>query len=137
MPETRPPVRKFKIVKKQIQASAPEIPSSSSSSSSSSSCGQSNTESFRLIDFHICDEDPGEKRNSDGSAASAAGSSSDGDDHNSTCSNGSGGGKHGNKRNAAAFERKDKKEFRIQMFGINEKGDTCAIFVDDYNPSSM
>ena len=137
MPETRPPVRKFKIVKKQIQAPAPEIPSSSSSSSSSSSGGQSNTESFRLIDFHICDEDPGEKRNSDGSAASAAGSSSDGDDRNSTCSNGSGGGgggKHGNKRNAAAFERKDKKEFRIQMFGINETGETCAIFVDDYHP---
>ena len=135
MPETQPPVRKFKIVKKHIQAHAPEIPSSSSSSSSSG--GQSNTESFRLIDFHICDEDPGEKRNSDGSAASAAGSSSDGDDRNSTCSNGSGGGgggKHGNKRNAAAFERKDKKEFRIQMFGINETGETCAIFVDDYHP---
>ena len=26
------------------------------------------------------------------------------------------------------------KMFRIQMFGINEKGETCAIFVDDFKP---
>jgi len=24
--------------------------------------------------------------------------------------------------------------FRIQMFGINEKGETCSIFINDYNP---
>ena len=131
MPETQPTVRKFKIVKKQIQAPVPEIPAASVASAS----GQSTTESFRLIDFHICDEDPSEKRNSDASAAgSGSGSASDGDDRNSICSNGSGGGKNGNKRYAAAVERKDKKEFRIQMFGINEKGETCAIFVDDYHP---
>lgn len=28
----------------------------------------------------------------------------------------------------------DEKKFRIQMFGINETGETCAIFVDDFNP---
>ena len=26
------------------------------------------------------------------------------------------------------------KLFRIQMFGINEKGETCAVFVDDFKP---
>ena len=26
------------------------------------------------------------------------------------------------------------KEFEIQMFGINEKGETASIFVTDYNP---
>jgi len=28
----------------------------------------------------------------------------------------------------------DANEFRIQMFGINEQGETCSIFVDDYHP---
>ena len=33
------------------------------------------------------------------------------------------------------FQTYDKnKKFRIQMFGINEKGETCAIFIDDYQP---
>ena len=33
------------------------------------------------------------------------------------------------------FQTFDKnKQFRIQMFGINEKGETCAIFVDDFQP---
>ena len=30
--------------------------------------------------------------------------------------------------------KKDEKGLTIQMFGINEKGDTCAIFIRDYNP---
>ena len=25
-------------------------------------------------------------------------------------------------------------KFTIQMFGVNEKGETCSIFVDDYQP---
>ncbi len=31
-------------------------------------------------------------------------------------------------------ENKQEKEFEIQMFGINEKGETASIFVTDYNP---
>lgn len=31
-------------------------------------------------------------------------------------------------------KRVDENEFKIQMFGINEKGETCAIKVTDYNP---
>ena len=31
-------------------------------------------------------------------------------------------------------KRIDENEFKIQMFGINEKGETCAIKVTDYNP---
>jgi len=30
--------------------------------------------------------------------------------------------------------RRDNKEFIIQIFGINEKGETCCIFVNDYTP---
>ena len=33
-----------------------------------------------------------------------------------------------------ADQKNRQKLFRIQMFGINEKGETCAIFVDDFNP---
>ena len=29
-------------------------------------------------------------------------------------------------------KRRDNKEFIIQMFGINEKGESCCIFVNDY-----
>ena len=29
---------------------------------------------------------------------------------------------------------KDNKVFMIQMFGINEKGETCSIFVEDFKP---
>ena len=31
-------------------------------------------------------------------------------------------------------KRRDNKEFIIQMFGINEKGESCCIFVNDYTP---
>ena len=31
-------------------------------------------------------------------------------------------------------ELEDKKEFIIQMFGINEKGKTCSIIVENYEP---
>ena len=31
-------------------------------------------------------------------------------------------------------KKQDEKEFIIQMFGINEKGKTCSIFVEGYNP---
>ena len=31
-------------------------------------------------------------------------------------------------------EPEDKKEFIIQMFGINEKGKTCSIIVENYEP---
>ena len=63
--------------------------------------------SFRLFDFQVRDEVTG-----------AGGSGS-----NSSTSSGSGNG----------FS-KDKKCFTIQMFGINEHGETCCIIVNDYQP---
>ena len=36
--------------------------------------------------------------------------------------------------NKPFVKRIDENEFKIQMFGINEKGETCAIKVTDYNP---
>jgi len=44
-------------------------------------------------------------------------------------------------KNTDDFENKDKfqkkqddMQFTIQMFGVNEKGETCCIFIDDYEP---
>ena len=62
--------------------------------------------SFRLFDFQVRDEAPG----------GGGGSSS------------SSGNGHTTKFN------KDKKHFTIQMFGINEQGNTCCIIVRDYEP---
>jgi DNA polymerase elongation subunit (family B) len=65
--------------------------------------------SFRLFDFQVRDE--------------VAGSSSGG---SGSSSSGSGG--HG------ISIGRDKKQFTIQMFGINEQGETCCIVVRDYQP---
>lgn len=66
--------------------------------------------SFRLFDFQVRDEVAGS------SSGSGSGSSS------------SGSGGHG------ISIGKDKKQFTIQMFGINEQGETCCIVVRDYQP---
>ena len=71
--------------------------------------------SFRLIDFNVYDCVP--NTNTHSSASS--------DDSASVASAGSSGG---------GFAATDTNEFRIQMFGINEQGETCSIFVDDYHP---
>jgi len=62
---------------------------------------------FRLIDFHIYDENTAD-------SGSASGSGSDSE-------------------NASRPIKKDL-HFVIQMFGINEAGETVSIFVDDYQP---
>ena len=63
--------------------------------------------SFRLIDFHIYDESVKKEDSDSGS-----------DDGN----------------NSKYKKRTDELQFVIQMFGINEKGDTCCIYVNDYLP---
>lgn len=64
--------------------------------------------SFRLIDFHIYDEKTSQQNNS----------SSD-DDSIEKKSN---------------IAKKDEDVFVIQMFGLNEKGETCCIYINDYKP---
>ena len=64
--------------------------------------------SFRLLDFNIFDE----KREKEEDA--------EGDEEDED---------HGEKK-----YKKDEKFTTIQMFGLNEKGETCAIFVRDYQP---
>ncbi len=76
--------------------------------------------SFRLIDFNVYDCVP------DTNTHSSASDNSGGDDSSSVASADSARGGGG----AAT----DLNEFRIQMFGINEQGETCSIFVDDYHP---
>jgi DNA polymerase elongation subunit (family B) len=60
--------------------------------------------SFRLIDFHVFDQ------------------KNDRDDNDSD-------------DNKYKYQKKqDEMQFIIQMFGVNEKGETCCIFIDDYKP---
>ena len=66
--------------------------------------------SFRLFDFNIFDE---KRENND---------DADGE------------GDEGSDSDATKKYKKDEKFTTIQMFGLNEKGETCAIFVRDYQP---
>jgi DNA polymerase elongation subunit (family B) len=70
----------------------------------------SEAHSFRLFDFQVRDEMPGTGTGGSGSASSNSSSG-------------------GFKKQA-----KDKKHFVIQMFGINERGETCCIIVRNYEP---
>ena len=67
--------------------------------------------SFRLFDFNIFDEKRQENNDDNGDG--------NGSDDDGT---------------AEKKYKKDDKFTTIQMFGLNEKGETCAIFVRDYSP---
>ena len=67
---------------------------------------------FRLIDFNVYNI-----------AANSGNSSSDNESDDNMLSASSGNAK-----------KTDNLSFIIQMFGINEKGETCSIMIDDYNP---
>ena len=108
------PMRKFKIVKKPATARAEK-----------EHIQENTNTSFRLIDFNVYDCIP--DTNTHSSASSDNGSS--GGDDSSVASGGSSGGRRG-----GSTASTDANEFRIQMFGINEEGETCSIFVDDYHP---
>ena len=107
-------MRKFKIVKKPATARAEK-----------EHIQENTNTSFRLIDFNVYDCIP--DTNTHSSASSDNGSS--GGDDSSVASGGSSGGRRG-----GSTASTDANEFRIQMFGINEEGETCSIFVDDYHP---
>ena len=74
--------------------------------------------SFRLFDFNIFDEKR-EENNHDGDDRDDGDDGNDGDDGDGI---------------AEKKYKKDEKFTTIQMFGLNEKGETCAIFVRDYSP---
>jgi len=67
--------------------------------------------SFRLLDFNIFDEKRDDNADADGEGAD--------------------GGDSDEGRGGAKKYKKDEKFTTIQMFGLNEKGETCAIFVRD------
>ena len=112
-------MKKFKIVKKPVVAVR---------DTADADADAAVDPSFRLIDFNVYDCVPDTNTHSSSSA------SSDNADDSSVASGsggseGGGGGKGGKGGTAT-----DANEFRIQMFGINEQGETCSIFVDDYHP---
>ena len=71
--------------------------------------------SFRLIDFHIYDEVPQKEEAED-----------DDDDDDDVVGN------YGGTKKSRPYG--DNLQFMIQMFGINERGETCCIYVNDYQP---
>jgi DNA polymerase elongation subunit (family B) len=77
--------------------------------------------SFRLLDFNIFDEKREKEEDGDGGGNEEEpwrrNEEADNDDD------------RGEKK-----YKKDEKFTTIQMFGLNEKGETCAIFVRDYQP---
>ena len=109
-------MRKFKIIKKPTPATT--------TAPVTAPPAVVNDMSFRLIDFNVYDCIPDTNTHSSASENSA-------DDNSSVASSGSGGSGGGGGRGRPMI---DANEFRIQMFGINEQGETCSIFVDDYHP---
>ena len=91
--------------------------------------------SFRLIDFHVYDENVATKTSSSASS-----------DEESVSSSGKGNAMDQYYETPDDFyaaqqevmRNKQSKivtpKFTIQMYGINEKGETCSIFVNDYQP---
>jgi len=109
-------MRKFKIIKKPTPATTTALPA------------VNHDMSFRLIDFNVYDCIPDTNTHSSASDNSA-------DDNSSVASSGSSsGGAGGGSGSGKGRPMMDANEFRIQMFGINEQGETCSIFVDDYHP---
>jgi len=88
-----------------------------------------NTHEFRLLDFTFCDSKPSNERNGDSD------DNKDGDD-DSDCGYNEDDNDFANEggQQYTTQQGKDDKYFLIQIFGINEKGETSCIFVEDYQP---
>ena len=78
--------------------------------------------SFRLLDFNIFDEKREKEEDLDGGGPGNDNESSRRGDDDDAAENGE------------KKYKKDEKFTTIQMFGLNDKGETCAIFVRDYQP---
>jgi DNA polymerase elongation subunit (family B) len=76
--------------------------------------------SFRLLDFNIFDEKREKEEDADNEEEPTRRNEDDDNDNDDH---------HGEKK-----YKKDERFTTIQMFGLNEKGETCAIFVRDYQP---
>lgn len=82
--------------------------------------------SFRLFDFNAYDYEKEEE----GSVQSSS-------DHSSLDSNDQKQNKkteHVDKKEKPDSTNQNKSKFMIQMFGVNEIGETCALFIEDYEP---
>lgn len=88
-----------------------------------------NTHEFRLLDFTFGDSKPSNNtdENSD---------NDDKEDDDSDCGYNEDDNDFSNEGSKQYFPQqgKDDKYFLIQIFGINEKGETACIFVEDYQP---
>ena len=64
---------------------------------------------FRLIDFHVYDNDPRQSVSDSSSESSKS-------------------------KEVTSYLPCSEYKFTIQMFGLNEKGETCCIYINDYKP---
>jgi DNA polymerase elongation subunit (family B) len=106
---------KVKKLKRAKSASSGSSSSSSSSSSSDATTAQPRvikSRAFKLLEFNTKDE----RVEPDDAEADS--------DSRSPSSDDEGGGPR----------RRDCRQFKIQLFGIDEQGDTCSIIVNDYKP---
>ncbi len=79
---------------------------------------------FRLIDFKTFDATPSSLR-----SAAVSNGDADGDDEDSD--SGSGSDESAKSSSKRVFEPR---QFLIQMFGVNEQGQTCSVIVEDFRP---
>ena len=87
--------------------------------------------SFRLIDFHVYDETTKVESSSSSDEESSKGQKVDPLQHYETPDDFYVAQQELARKKQAKFVPP---KFTIQMYGINEKGETCSIFVNDYQP---
>ena len=92
-----------------------------------------NTHEFRLLDFAFCDSKPSTDRNGDSDDNNEGGDDDDDDDDGGYNEDDNDFTNEGSQQYTPELG-KDDKYFLIQIFGINEKGETSCIFVEDYQP---
>jgi hypothetical protein len=123
---TPTPAKKFKIVKKPMSAATAATAASAATAVPAAATADDNN-SFRLIDFHVRETAITNHHQSGSGSGSGSASEPEGE----STGDDEGNGRTGGGGNGGAI---DTKQFQIQMFGINEQGETCSIFVDDYLP---
>ena len=82
--------------------------------------------SFKLTDFHFYDQR--KEVDNDGTNGNSSSNTSD------ESSVSSGYGNSGQENYQDPSSSPDQPKFIIQMFGLNDKGETCCIFVSNYSP---
>ncbi len=90
--------------------------------------------SFRLIDFHTVDKKPVKDEGTSSEDSDEGTRQTEYIDEYDSFTAAVAAASSQTKKPHKSFRPSDEKRFIIQMFGINEAGETCSIMVDDYLP---